>query len=69
MQSISTLPKDGKYLVKVEFSQGLLTTYQRQIHFRQQLQGSAEIVTQDLLLIERIFNKVRSLGNLPTALS
>lgn len=63
VQSISTLPKDGKYLVKVDFPQGLVTTYHRQIHFRQQLQGSAEIVTQDLLLIERVFNKVRSFGN------
>lgn len=63
VQSISTLPKNGKYLVKVQFPQGLVTTYQKQIRFRQQLQGSAEIVTQDLLLIERIFNKLRSFRN------
>jgi multidrug efflux pump subunit AcrA (membrane-fusion protein) len=59
--SKSLIPKDEQYviIVQVERKDGkLMTTYHREITFEQQLQGKAEIVTEDKGLLERIGDQV-----------
>jgi len=46
---------EGLYLLDVELPKKLVTTYNKDIEFKQEMQGSAEIITEDLRLIERIF--------------
>ncbi len=60
VDNISYLPRQGYYSVLVSFPQGLLTHYGKQIPFSQQLQGKAEITTEELRLIERIFYRIRT---------
>lgn len=59
VKSISSLPKQGKYHLTVTFPNGLMTQYGREIPFQQQLQGTAEIVTKNLRLVERLFYQMR----------
>ncbi len=59
---ISMLPdKDGFYLIDVKLEKRLITTYNKEIPFQQEMRGSVEIITEDLRLIERFFYQFRSL--------
>ncbi|RDB05078.1 HlyD family efflux transporter periplasmic adaptor subunit [Runella aurantiaca] len=57
--SISDMPKDTAYLVKVQFPKGLVTSSQKKIPFRNGMTATGEIVTEDLKLIERLFYDFR----------
>ncbi|ALR31584.1 MULTISPECIES: HlyD family secretion protein [Chryseobacterium] len=62
VQNISLTPDDkGNYYVDVVLPKGLKTTYNKQLPFDKELKGNAEIVTQDLRLIERFFYQMRKL--------
>ncbi|WP_370898545.1 HlyD family secretion protein [Chryseobacterium gossypii] len=62
VQNISLSPDDkGNYYVDVILPKGLKTTYNKNLPFDKELKGSAEIVTQDLRLIERFFYQIRKL--------
>lgn len=60
IQAISLTPdKDGNLLINVSLPYGLQTSYKKQIVFQQEMSGTADIVTQDLRLIERILYQFR----------
>ena len=63
VHSLSALPKQGYYRVTVTFPKGLTTQYGKEIPFTQQLSGKAEIVTEELRLLERLFYQLRSAMN------
>ncbi len=49
------------YKIMVNFQNGLNTTTGKPIQFKHNMQGEAEIITEDVRLIERIFNDLREL--------
>ncbi len=60
IKNISLTPdKDGYLLIDVSLPNGLKTSYKKQINFQQEMSGSAEIITQDLRLIERVLYQFR----------
>ncbi len=62
IQNISLVPdKDGNLLIDVALPNGLETSYKKQIVFQQEMKGSAEIVTEDLRLIERILYQFKNI--------
>jgi multidrug resistance efflux pump len=62
IKNISLVPdKDGNLLLDVALPNGLETSYKKQILFQQEMKGSAEIVTEDLRLIERILYQFKSI--------
>lgn len=63
VKEISVLPAEGKYLVKIEVDRTLTTTYKKRLLLKHQLKGKTEIITEDLLLIQRIFYQFRALLN------
>lgn len=60
IESISEIPKDSAYFVKVSFPKGLLTSANKSISFRNGMTGSGEIVTEDKRLIERFLKEFMS---------
>ncbi|HSU12858.1 HlyD family secretion protein [Longimicrobium sp.] len=52
---------ESMYLVDVAVPSKLVTNYHREIPFRQEMRGQAQIVTRDLRLLERVFNQLRDL--------
>ena len=55
IKNISLVPdKEGNLLLDVVLPNGLQTSYKKQIPFQQEMKGSAEIITEDLRLLERI---------------
>ncbi len=61
ISSISLIPRENQYLVNISFPKRLKTSYKKELPFRQDMQGNAEVITKDLRLLERVFNQLRSL--------
>ena len=62
VQNISLTPdENGNYYVDIILPKGLKTSYNKKLSFDKELKGNAEIVTQDLRLIERFFYQIRKL--------
>lgn len=60
VSNISLVPdKDGNLLMDVSLPKGLACSYRKQIPFQQEMEGSADIVTEDLRLLERILYQFR----------
>lgn len=60
VRNISKVPEDEYYTVEVTLPYGLTTYYGKDIAFTQNMQGEAEILTDKMRFIERIFNPIRS---------
>jgi HlyD family secretion protein len=58
---ISKVPTNDYYALEVDLPNGLTSTYGKTFEFNNEIQGSAEIITDDLRLIQRIFNPIKSL--------
>lgn len=62
VSNISLTPdKEGLYLVDVSLPKKLITSYNKEIEFQQEMSGIAEIITEDLRLLERFFYQFKSL--------
>jgi Multidrug resistance efflux pump len=61
VNSISLVPSGENYRVEIGLPDGLTTNYRIDLPPAQELQGSAEIVTEDLRLIERFFMPVKKM--------
>lgn len=60
IESISLIPdSEGFYLIDVSLPQKLVTNYNKEIVFKQEMRAQAEIITEDLRLIERLFYQFR----------
>lgn len=61
IKQISLLPIENVYMAYVTLPNGLNTSYKKELAFKQEMLGSAEVITEDLRLLERIFNQLRAL--------
>jgi len=62
IESMSALPDEqGYYLVHASLASSLTTSYQIEIPFKNEMQGTAEIITEDLRLMERFFYQLRGI--------
>lgn len=60
VKSISLTPdKEGNLLIDISLPGGLETSYKKQITFQQEMSGTADIVTEDLRLLERLLYQFR----------
>jgi HlyD family secretion protein len=60
VSNISKVPQDDHYTVEISLPAGLNTYYGVDLNFTQNMQGQAEILTDKMRLLQRIFNPVRS---------
>lgn len=58
---ISTIPFSDTYEVEIILPDSLVSTYGNRFDFRTELSGDAEIVTEDIRLLDRILRPVREL--------
>lgn len=61
VESISLVPRDNLYSIRISLIDGFVSTYKKELVFRQEMQGVAEIITEDKRLIERVFNQLRNI--------
>ena len=61
-KQISTvIDKDENYFIEITLPNGLTTTFDKKIKFDRELTGRADIITDGVRLIERIFYQFRKL--------
>ena len=60
LSTISLIPtKEGILLLDAKLSNGLKTSHKKQINFQQEMTGTADIITEDLRLLERLLYQFR----------
>jgi len=59
VKSVSDIAENNKYLIYAEFPKGLTTSYHSTISYEPEMSGTAEIITNDLRLLERFTNSIR----------
>ena len=61
VNNISLVPQGEGYVVELSVPQPLKTTYFKTIPFQQEMQGTANIITKDRRILERVFDQVLSI--------
>jgi len=61
IRNISLIPDDREYVVEVNLPEGLKTYYNIDIPFKQEMQGTAEILTDERRLLERIISPIKAI--------
>lgn len=62
VESISSVPTaEGFYVIGINFPKGMVTNYDLTLPITQQMLGNADIITDDLRLMERFFMPVKKL--------
>lgn len=61
VSSISMVPTEQVYMVEVSLPDTLITNYGYLLPFSQKMLGTAEIITEDLPLIVRLFNPLKAI--------
>jgi hypothetical protein len=61
IHSISLVPEDKGYVAEIELEGGMTSSYKENLKFIQQMDGTAEIVTNNMPLIYRLINPLRAL--------
>ena len=57
----SLVPAGDAYVIEIDLPDGLKTLYNRQLDFNQNMQGTAEVITEDMRLLQKIINPFRYL--------
>lgn len=63
IKTISQMPKDNKYSIEVELPEKLNTTYHRQLDYKENMQGTADVITAELSVFDRVFQQLRKIMN------
>lgn len=61
VKSISLMPKNQNYAIEVSLSNSLTTSYHKKLEYKQEMQGSADIITEDLSVFDRVFYQFRKM--------
>ncbi len=61
IKSIAMVPEKEFYLLTVDIPQELKTNYGKILPFSQQMNGSADIITENISVLERLFNPLRAI--------
>jgi len=55
------VPSGDAYVIEIELPDGLTTLYGKTLEFTQNMQGTAEIITENIRLLQKIVNPFRYL--------
>lgn len=61
VKSISLVPAGDSYVIEIELPDGLSTLYGKNLEFTQSMQGTAEIITENIRLLQKLINPFRHL--------
>lgn len=61
LSSISLVPTEDNYMVEIAFPDGLTTNYGKSLPVSYEMKATAEIVTDDIRLIERFFQPLKKI--------
>jgi len=62
VMSVSQAPQEDNYFVDIHLSNGLSTTYGKELVLKQEMKASAEIITKKRTLLRRMFEKLLAIN-------
>jgi hypothetical protein len=60
--SLSQVPGEGGFIADIELTEGMTSSYREKIKFVHQMDGTADIITRDVRLINRFINPLKAVG-------
>ena len=63
IDKLSLISTENTYRCEIAIDEKLITTYKKKLEFKPEMPGTAEVITEDLRLIERILYRFKSLFN------
>jgi HlyD family secretion protein len=61
VNSISQIPEEEGYVAEIKLDEGMITAYGEKLKFIQQMDGTADIITEETRLVYRLINPLRTL--------
>ncbi len=61
VDNIAAVPQKEEYQVEITMPNDLTTSYDKKLQFKQEMQGSANIITEDRRVVERLLDKFKDL--------
>ncbi len=61
VKNISIMPQKEIYAIEVSLPNNLTTSYNKHLEYKEEMQGSADIITEELSVFERVFYQFRKL--------
>jgi multidrug efflux pump subunit AcrA (membrane-fusion protein) len=61
VQNIAAVPQKEEYQVEITMPNDLTASYGKKLPFKQEMQGSAHIITEDRRVVERLLDKFKDL--------
>jgi multidrug resistance efflux pump len=61
VKNISEVPSKDSYAIDVALSNGLITSYNKTLIYREQMKGKADIITKNISVMDRVFFNFRKL--------
>ena len=61
VKNISVMPQKETYAIEVSLPNNLTTSYNKHLEYKEEMQGSADIITQELSVFDRVFYQFRKL--------
>lgn len=63
VERISQIPSGGEYAIEVSLPKGLVTTYNKSLPLNEELIGEADIIVDDITLLQRVLYPLKHLWN------
>jgi multidrug resistance efflux pump len=61
VKNISVMPQKETYAIEVALPSNLTTTYHKHLDYKEEMQGTADIITQELSVFDRVFYQFRKI--------
>ena len=61
VKNISKMPQNETYAIEVSLPNNLTTSYHKQLEYKEEMQGLANIITEELSVFDRVFYQLRKI--------
>lgn len=61
VKNISKMPQNETYAIEVSLPNNLMTSYHKQLEYKEEMQGLASIITKELSVFDRVFYQLRKI--------
>jgi hypothetical protein len=61
VNNVSVVPNKDTYAIDVDLKNGLVTSYNKTLLYKEQMKGKADIITKNISVMDRIFFNFKKL--------
>ncbi len=61
VSAVSLVPEDNGYIVEIRLNDGMMSSYSEQLKLIQEMDGTAEIITNEMRMIYRFISPLKAI--------